>query len=129
MADLKKYWLKTAKSFVLATDDLIVAVAQTAKAGRDMVIEWAESENFNVNAPRSRLRTLPRRLLKRQRLKRPLLKKQRLRKHLSRLLRRNRLPNLKQKQPMRQLRKSLRRQKNNTTVTAKPLSCSGERLF
>lgn len=50
MADLKKYWLKTAKSFVLATDDLIVAVAQTAKAGRDMVIEWAESENFNVNA-------------------------------------------------------------------------------
>ena len=50
MADLKKYWLKTAKSFVLAADDLVVAVAQTAKAGRDMVIEWAESENFNVNA-------------------------------------------------------------------------------
>ncbi len=43
MADLKHYWLKTAKSFVLAADDLIVAVAQTAKAGRDMVIEWAEN--------------------------------------------------------------------------------------
>ncbi|WP_405340983.1 hypothetical protein [Ruminococcus sp.] len=50
MANLKKYWLKTAKSFVLAPDDLIVAVAETAKAGRDMVIEWAESENFNVEA-------------------------------------------------------------------------------
>ncbi len=50
MANLKKYWLKTAKSFVLAADDLIVAVAETAKAGRDMVIEWAESENFNVEA-------------------------------------------------------------------------------
>ena len=43
MADLKHYWLKTAKSFVLATDDLVVAVAQTAKAGRDKVIEWAEN--------------------------------------------------------------------------------------
>ena len=50
MAELKHYWLKTAKSFVLAADDLIVAVAETAKAGRDRVIEWAESESFNVNA-------------------------------------------------------------------------------
>ena len=50
MAKLKKYWLKTAKSFVLAADDLVVAVVETAKAGRDKVIEWAESENINVEA-------------------------------------------------------------------------------
>ncbi|MBK6087846.1 hypothetical protein [Ruminococcus difficilis] len=49
MAELKHYWLKTAKSFVLAADDFIVAVAETAKAGRDRVIEWAESENININ--------------------------------------------------------------------------------
>ena len=48
MADLKHYWLKTAKSFVLAADDLIVAVAQTAKAGRDMVIEWAENAEYQA---------------------------------------------------------------------------------
>ncbi len=50
MAKLKKYWLKTAKSFVLAADDLVVAVVETAKAGRDKVIEWAEAENINVEA-------------------------------------------------------------------------------
>lgn len=45
MAELKDAWIKTAKSFVLATNDLVSAVAQSAKAGRDKVVNWAESES------------------------------------------------------------------------------------
>ena len=50
MAELKDAWVKSAKSLVLATNDFICAVAESAKAGRDKVLEWAESRSEAVNA-------------------------------------------------------------------------------
>lgn len=50
MAELKDAWIKTAKSFVLAANELINALADSAKAGRDKVVEWAESDTDTVNA-------------------------------------------------------------------------------
>lgn len=50
MAELKDAWVKTAKSFVLATNDLVSALSESAKAGRKKVIDWAESETGRVTA-------------------------------------------------------------------------------
>ena len=43
MAELKDAWIKTAKSFILATDDLVSAVVESAKTGREKVVNWAET--------------------------------------------------------------------------------------
>lgn len=45
MADLKKTWKQTAKSFVLAFSDLGVSVFETAKAGYDAAVDWAKKDN------------------------------------------------------------------------------------
>lgn len=49
MAELKDAWVKTAKSFVLAANDFVNAVADSAKTGRDQLIKWAQSDNDCVN--------------------------------------------------------------------------------
>jgi len=48
MADLKKTWQQTAKSFVLAFNDLGVSLADSVKAGRDIAVEWAKKDNPHV---------------------------------------------------------------------------------
>ena len=48
MADLKKTWQQTAKSFVLAFNDLGVSLADSIKAGRDIAVEWAKKDNPHV---------------------------------------------------------------------------------
>ena len=50
MADLKKVWRQTAKSFVLAFNDLGISVADTVKAGVDIAVEWAKKDNPHVQA-------------------------------------------------------------------------------
>ena len=57
MAELKDAWVKTAKSFVIATNDLLVALADSAKAGRDKVLEWAESDTNTVNTEATEIPT------------------------------------------------------------------------
>ena len=48
MADLKKTWQQTAKSFVLAFNDLGVSLADSIKAGRDVAVEWAKKDNPHI---------------------------------------------------------------------------------
>lgn len=48
MADLKKSWQQTAKSFILAINDLSASVIDTAKAGYDVAMEWAKKDNVHV---------------------------------------------------------------------------------
>ena len=48
MADLKKTWTQTAKSFVIAFNDLGVSVIDSVKAGRDVALEWAKKDNPHV---------------------------------------------------------------------------------
>ena len=50
MAELKDTWMQTAKSFVLALNDLGVSLAVTAKAGVDAAVEWAKKDNPHVQA-------------------------------------------------------------------------------
>ena len=50
MSDLKKAWVKTAKSLVIAANDLGVALVDSVKVGRDKVIEWANTEEAPVEA-------------------------------------------------------------------------------
>ncbi len=50
MADLKKSWQQTAKSFILAINDLSASVVDTAKAGYDVAMEWAKKDNIHVQA-------------------------------------------------------------------------------
>ena len=50
MADLKKSWQQTAKSFILAINDLSASVVDTAKAGYDVAMEWAKKDNNHVQA-------------------------------------------------------------------------------
>ena len=45
MADLKNVWKQTAKSFILAFNDLGVSLAQSAKVGVDKAVEWARKDN------------------------------------------------------------------------------------
>ena len=45
MSDLKKAWVKTAKSMVLAANDLGIALIDSVKVGRDKVIAWANTED------------------------------------------------------------------------------------
>ena len=48
MSDLKKAWVKTAKSMVLAANDLGVALADSIRVGRDNALEWANSAEESV---------------------------------------------------------------------------------
>ena len=48
MTELKDTWKQTAKSFVLALNDLSVSLYKTAKAGVDMAVEWARKDNPHV---------------------------------------------------------------------------------
>ena len=50
MADLKKAWKQTAKSFILAFNDLGVSLVDTAKAGVDKAVDWAKKDNPHVQA-------------------------------------------------------------------------------
>ena len=45
MAELKDYWKQTAKSFVLALNDLGVSLTESAKVGIDKAVEWARKDN------------------------------------------------------------------------------------
>lgn len=48
MSDLKKAWIKTAKSMVLAANDLGVALIDSVRVGRDKVLEWANAQEEPV---------------------------------------------------------------------------------
>ena len=48
MADLKKSWKQTAKSFVLAFNDLGSSVVDSLKVGKDAAVEWAKKDNPHV---------------------------------------------------------------------------------
>lgn len=45
MSDLKKAWTKTAKSLVIAANDLGVAVVDSIKVGKEKVLTWANTED------------------------------------------------------------------------------------
>lgn len=45
MSDLKGFWKQTAKSFVLAFNDLGVSLVESAKVGVDKAVEWARKDN------------------------------------------------------------------------------------
>lgn len=48
MAELKDAWKQTAKSFVLALNDLSISLFKTVKAGADAAVEWARKDNPHV---------------------------------------------------------------------------------
>lgn len=48
MSDLKKAWKQTAKSFVLAFNDLGISIVDSVKAGRDVAVDWARKDNPHV---------------------------------------------------------------------------------
>ncbi|MBQ9516357.1 MAG: hypothetical protein IJR57_09635 [Ruminococcus sp.] len=50
MADIKKAWKQTAKSFILAFNDLGVSLAESAKLGIDKAVEWARKDNPHYEA-------------------------------------------------------------------------------
>lgn len=50
MADIKNAWKQTAKSFILAFNDLGVSLAESAKLGIDKAVEWARKDNPHYEA-------------------------------------------------------------------------------
>ncbi len=50
MSDLKGSWKQTAKSFILAFNDLGVSLAESAKVGVDKAVEWARKDNTHYEA-------------------------------------------------------------------------------
>lgn len=50
MSEIKNAWKQTAKSFILAFNDLSTSVFKTAKAGYDATVEWAKKDNPHVQA-------------------------------------------------------------------------------
>ena len=50
MADLKGVWKQTAKSFVLAFNDLGISLSKSAKVGIDKAVEWARKDNPHYEA-------------------------------------------------------------------------------
>lgn len=50
MSDLKGFWKQTAKSFVLAFNDLGVSLVESAKVGVDKAVEWARKDNPHYEA-------------------------------------------------------------------------------
>ena len=57
MSDLKKAWVKTAKSLVIAANDLGVALVDSVKVGRDKVITWANTADETVEVDASEVPT------------------------------------------------------------------------
>lgn len=50
MSELKDFWKQTAKSFVLAFNDLGVSLVESAKVGVDKAVEWARKDNPHYEA-------------------------------------------------------------------------------
>lgn len=50
MSELKGFWKQTAKSFILAFNDLGVSLVESAKAGADKAVEWARKDNPRYDA-------------------------------------------------------------------------------
>ena len=50
MAELKDAWKQTAKSVVLALNDLSISLFKTAKYGVDAAVKWASKDNPHVQA-------------------------------------------------------------------------------
>lgn len=50
MSELKGFWKQTAKSFILAFNDLGVSLVESAKAGADKAVEWARKDNPHYEA-------------------------------------------------------------------------------
>ena len=50
MSDLKGVWRQTAKSFVLACNDLGISLSKSAKVGIDKAVEWAKKDNPHYEA-------------------------------------------------------------------------------
>ena len=50
MSDLKKAWKKTAKSLILAANDLGGAVVDSVKVGAEKAVTWAKTEDEPVEA-------------------------------------------------------------------------------
>lgn len=50
MSDLKGVWRQTAKSFVLAFNDLGISLSKSAKVGIDKAVEWAKKDNPHYEA-------------------------------------------------------------------------------
>lgn len=48
MTELKNAWKQTAKSFVLALNDLSISLCTTVKVGVDKAVEWARTDNVHV---------------------------------------------------------------------------------
>lgn len=48
MAELKDSWKQTAKSFILAFNDLGISLYRSAKAGVDKAVEWAKTDNPHI---------------------------------------------------------------------------------
>ncbi|MBQ3264175.1 MAG: hypothetical protein IJH07_00220 [Ruminococcus sp.] len=57
MSDLKKAWVKTAKSLVLAANDLGNALVDSVKVGRDKVVAWAQTEDSPVEVEATEIPT------------------------------------------------------------------------
>ena len=57
MAELKDAWVKTAKSFVLATNDLVNALGDSVRAGREKVVKWAQTDNNCVETEATEIPT------------------------------------------------------------------------
>ena len=45
MSELKGFWKQTAKSFILAFNDLGISLVESAKVGVDKAVEWARKDN------------------------------------------------------------------------------------
>lgn len=50
MSELKGFWKQTAKSFILAFNDLGISLVESAKAGADKAVEWARKDNPHYEA-------------------------------------------------------------------------------
>lgn len=57
MSDLKQAWKKTAKSLVLAADDLGKAVVDSVKVGREKVLEWAQTDDEPIQVDATEIPT------------------------------------------------------------------------
>ena len=57
MSDLKQAWKKTAKSLVIAADDLGKAVVDSVKVGREKVLEWAQTNEEPIQVEATEIPT------------------------------------------------------------------------
>lgn len=57
MSDLKKAWKKTAKSFILAANDLGEALIDSVKVGKEKVITWAQTNDDPIHVEAAEIHT------------------------------------------------------------------------